>query len=198
MRMAISEVVAESARPVELIREGGTASAVDSLKSGRGLQVTDDFRAAFDDFYQTENDLLGKRLATEARARTLMVALVIASLVTAALATIASLAMNGAYIHKLREHSEGLAEETRVRKETRAMLFQTQKMESVGLLAGGIAYDFNSLMTIVIGNLDSVERRLGHVQSGDAAAINRPIAAALQGARPAASLTRRLLAFSSQ
>jgi hypothetical protein len=198
MRMAISEVVAESARPVELIREGGTASAVDSLKSGRGLQVTDDFRAAFDDFYQTENDLLGKRLATEARARTLMVALVIASLVTAALATIASLAMNGAYIHKLREHSEGLAEETRVRKETRAMLFQTQKMESVGLLAGGIAYDFNSLMTIVIGNLDSVERRLGHVQSGDAAAINRPIAAALQRARPAASLTRRLLAFSSQ
>jgi CHASE3 domain sensor protein len=59
------------------------------------LQVTDDFRAAFNDFYQAENDLLGKRLAAEARARSLMLALVIASLVTAALAAIASLAMNG-------------------------------------------------------------------------------------------------------
>jgi CHASE3 domain sensor protein len=55
------------------------------------LQVTDDFRAAFNDFYQAENDLLGKRLAAEARARSLMLALVIASLVTAALAAIASL-----------------------------------------------------------------------------------------------------------
>jgi C4-dicarboxylate-specific signal transduction histidine kinase len=89
-----------------------------------------------------------------------MLALVIASLVTAGLAAIASLAMNGAYIHDLREHSEALAEETRVRKETQAMLLQTQKMESVGLLAGGIAHDFNNLLTVVIGDLDSVERLL--------------------------------------
>jgi signal transduction histidine kinase len=106
--------------------------------------------------------------------------------------------MNGAYIHDLREHSEALAEETRVRWETQAMLLQIQKMESVGLLAGGIAHDFNNLMTVVIGNLDSVERRFGRVQSGDAAAISRPVAAALQGARRAASLTQRLLAFSRQ
>ena len=198
MRMAISEVMAESARPVELARKGDTAGAVDAVKSGRGLQVTDDFRAAFDDFYQAESDLLGKRLAAEAQARSLVLALVTASLVTAALAAIASLAMNGAYIHDLREHSMALAEETRVRKETQAMLLQTQKMESVGLLAGGIAHDFNNLMTVVIGNLNSVERRLGRVQSGDAAAISRPVAAALQGARRAASLTQRLLAFSRQ
>jgi CHASE3 domain sensor protein len=54
MRMAISEVMAESARPVGLARKGDTAAAVDAGKSGRGLQVTDDFRAPFDDFYQAE------------------------------------------------------------------------------------------------------------------------------------------------
>jgi signal transduction histidine kinase/ActR/RegA family two-component response regulator len=198
MRMAISEVMAESARPVELTRKGDTAGAVAVVKSGRGLQVTDDFRAAFDDFYQAENDLFGERLAAEARARKLMLALLIAGLATAAIAAIAALALNGAYIRDLRERSEALARETRERKEVQAILVQTQKMESIGLLAGGIAHDFNNLMTIVIGNLDSVERRLARFQTERGAAIGRPIAAALQGAKRAASLTQRLLAFSRQ
>ena len=69
--------------------------------------------------------------------------------------------MNGAYIRDLRERSEALAQETRERKEVQAILAQTQKIESIGLLAGGVAHDFNNLMTVVIGNLDSAERRLG-------------------------------------
>ena len=40
------------------------------------------------------------------------------------------------------------------------MLVQAQKMKSIGLLAGGVAHDFNNLMTVVMGNLNSVERRL--------------------------------------
>ena len=198
VRVAINEVMAESARPVELARKSDIAGAITVIKSGRGLQVMDDFHAAFDDLRQAENSLLGTRLDAEARARTLMLALVIASLVTAAIAAIAALAMNGAYIRDLREGSEALAQETRERKEAQAILVQTQKMESIGLLAGGIAHDFNNLMTIVIGNLDSAERRLGRFQLEGVTAIGRPIAAALQGARRAASLTQRLLAFSRQ
>jgi signal transduction histidine kinase/CheY-like chemotaxis protein len=198
IRMAISEVMAESARPVELARKGDIAGAVAIIKSGRGLQVMNNFRAAFDDVRQAENDLLGIRLAAEARARRLMLTLVIASLVTAAIAAVAALAMNGAYIRDLREQSEALARETRERKEAQAILVQTQKMESIGLLAGGVAHDFNNLMTIVIGNLDSAERRLARLQPEAAAPISRPIASALQGARRAALLTQRLLAFSRQ
>ena len=198
LRMAISAVMAESARPVELARKGDTAGAIEVIKSGRGIQVMDDFRVAFEDFYQAENGLLGARLAAERRARTVMLALVIASLVTAALAAIAALAMNGAYIRDLRERSEALAQETRERKEVQAILAQTQKMESIGLLAGGVAHDFNNLMTVVIGNLDSAERRLALAETVERSVIARPVAAALQGARRAASLTQRLLAFSRQ
>jgi signal transduction histidine kinase/CheY-like chemotaxis protein len=198
MRIAISQVMAESARPVELARKRNTGGAVDVIKSGRGIQVMADFRVAFEDFYLAENDLLGARLATEGRARTLMLALVIASLATAAMAAIAALALNGAYIRDLRERSDALAKETRERKEAQAILAQTQKMESIGQLAGGVAHDFNNLMTVVIGNLDSAERRIEQAEKVERAVIERPIAAALQGARRAASLTQRLLAFSRQ
>ncbi len=198
LRAAIDEVMAESARPVELARKGDAAGAVAVIKSGRGLRVMENLRAAFDEFHQAESELLRERFAAEARARSLMLGLVIAGLAIAASAAIGALAMNGAYIRELRERSEALTDETRVRKEAEAMLAQTQKMESVGLLAGGIAHDFNNLMTIVIGNLDSVERRLPRVPPETVAAIGRPIAAAMQGARRAASLTQRLLAFSRQ
>ena len=198
LRAAIDEVMAESARPVELARKGDAAGAVAVIKSGRGLRAMENLRVAFDEFHQAESELLRERFAAEARARSLMLGLVIAGLAIAASAAIGALAMNGAYIRDLRERSEALTDETRVRKEAEAMLAQTQKMESVGLLAGGIAHDFNNLMTIVIGNLDSVERRLPRVPPETVAAIGRPIAAAMQGARRAASLTQRLLAFSRQ
>jgi CheY-like chemotaxis protein len=55
------------------------------------------------------------------------------------------------------------------------------------------------MLTIIIGNLDTLQRRLkdaGQVASDLAAKLSRPIDMALQGARSAAELTRRLLAFS--
>ena len=113
-----------------------------------------------------ENDLLGKRQAAESAARAIMLGLVLVGLATAAAAALGALLMSGALIRELRERSEALAEETRVRKEAQAMLVQTQKMELIGLLAGGVAHDFNNLMTVVIGNLDSVERRLGTQRAG--------------------------------
>ena len=104
-----------------------------------------------------------------------MLALVVPSLVTVALAAIAALAMDGAYICDLRERSESLAQETRERKGAQAILVQTQKMESIGVRAGGVARDFNNLKTIVLGNLDSIERRLARFQPETVAAIGRLI-----------------------
>ncbi|TPE53293.1 response regulator [Amaricoccus solimangrovi] len=69
-------------------------------------------------------------------------------------------------------------------------LVQSQKMEMIGQLTGGVAHDFNNLLMAVLGNLDVLRRHLGH----DPKAA-RLIEGALQGAQRGASLTQRLLAF---
>ena len=73
-------------------------------------------------------------------------------------------------------------------------LRQAQKMEAVGQLTGGIAHDFNNMLAVVIGSLDLLGRRMG---DGDLRA-KRYVDAAAEGARRAATLTQRLLAFSRQ
>lgn len=73
-------------------------------------------------------------------------------------------------------------------------LRQSQKMEAVGQLTGGIAHDFNNMLAVVIASLNLLERRVGI----DDARAKQFIDAAIDGARRAASLTQRLLAFSRQ
>ncbi len=73
-------------------------------------------------------------------------------------------------------------------------LRQAQKMEAVGQLTGGIAHDFNNMLAVVLGSLDLLGRRL---EGGDAR-TRRYVDAAADGARRAATLTQRLLAFSRQ
>ena len=73
-------------------------------------------------------------------------------------------------------------------------LRQAQKMEAVGQLTGGIAHDFNNMLAVVIGSLDLLNRRIGVSD----ARSKRYVEAAADGARRAASLTQRLLAFSRQ
>ena len=198
MGLSIQDILTTTARTIELGRNGQFAEATASAMTGRGQQTLESFRAIVDEFNAAESDLLKKREAAEATARAIMLGMVLIILASAAGAALGALLLSGALIRELRQRTEALAEETRVRKDAQAILAQTQKMESIGQLAGGIAHDFNNLMTVVIGNLDSAERRLARGGPADASSIGRPIAAAMQGARRAASLTQRLLAFSRQ
>jgi len=72
----------------------------------------------------------------------------------------------------------------------REALFQSQKMESIGQLTGGVAHDFNNLLMVVIGSLEIVQRRM----KADPA-ISPFIENALKGARRGTVLTQRMLAF---
>ena len=84
------------------------------------------------------------------------------------------------------------------REKAEEALRQSQKMEAIGQLTGGVAHDFNNLLQIILGSLDRVKRRY---RSGDTspkaeADFHRMMDAAIQGAQRAAQLTQRMLAFS--
>jgi PAS domain S-box-containing protein len=70
-------------------------------------------------------------------------------------------------------------------------LRQSQKMEAIGLLAGGVAHDFNNLLTVIIGFAESA----GFTLEADHPA-NQDLAKVTEAARSAADLTSKLLAFS--
>ncbi|MDB5599532.1 MAG: hypothetical protein JWN71_1576 [Xanthobacteraceae bacterium] len=86
-----------------------------------------------------------------------------------------------------------LEQRTAALAQTEAQLRQAVKMEAVGQLTGGIAHDFNNLLGAISGSLELLERRLSE---GRTLNLNRYISAAQEGARRAATLTQRLLAFS--
>lgn len=97
---------------------------------------------------------------------------------------------------KVVQRTDLLVAEIKRREATETTLRQAQKMDSIGQLTGGIAHDFNNMLTVILGNLDTVQRRLKSLDN--AAVLTRPVEAAVQGARNAAKLTHRLLAFARQ
>jgi signal transduction histidine kinase/CheY-like chemotaxis protein len=88
-----------------------------------------------------------------------------------------------ARLASVRDVSERKALEDRLR--------HSAKMEAVGRLTAGIAHDFNNLLTVVLGNLENAQRQAAFAET----ALLRALENATHGARRAAGLTERLLAF---
>jgi PAS domain S-box-containing protein len=76
----------------------------------------------------------------------------------------------------------------RVRADER--LRESQRMEAIGQLTGGVAHDFNNLLQVIRGNLELLQRSVAGDERGQQRLKN-----ALYGAERAAQLTRQLLAF---
>ena len=69
-------------------------------------------------------------------------------------------------------------------------LLQSQKMEAIGRLTGGVAHDFNNLLMAITGSLELLRKRLPNDER-----LLRLVDNAMQGAQRGASLTQRMLAF---
>jgi signal transduction histidine kinase/ActR/RegA family two-component response regulator len=100
-------------------------------------------------------------------------------------------------ITQLRSLNETLeqrvAERSSELMEAQDRLRQSQKMEAVGQLTGGLAHDFNNLLAGISGSLELMQARL---QQGRINDVERYMAAAQGASKRAAALTHRLLAFS--
>lgn len=88
----------------------------------------------------------------------------------------------GCYVHAV-----DITEQRR----TQDALAQAQKMEAIGQLTGGLAHDFNNMLTVVMGNLQGLIEELG-----EHPAVDEYVQPAMAAAEGGAGLVRRLLAFS--
>ncbi|MES2294366.1 MAG: PAS domain S-box protein [Pseudomonadota bacterium] len=74
-------------------------------------------------------------------------------------------------------------------------LAQSQKMEALGQLTGGMAHDFNNMLAVITGAFQLCQRALGR---GEQDKAQEYIASGLDGAKRATDLIKRLLAFARQ
>jgi PAS domain S-box-containing protein len=89
-----------------------------------------------------------------------------------------------------KEGVQGIARDVTERRQLENMVRQSQKLEAIGRLSGGLAHDFNNLLCVISGHAEMLSERL------------KPASTALKSVNQikkatdsAASLTRQLLAF---
>jgi two-component system cell cycle sensor histidine kinase/response regulator CckA len=89
------------------------------------------------------------------------------------------------------ERVDGVASDITGQKRLEDQLRQSQKMEAVGLLTGGVAHDFNNILASILANSHFLIEDLGDQDPRRADALE-----IRESAQRAACLTRQLLAFS--
>jgi signal transduction histidine kinase/CheY-like chemotaxis protein len=92
--------------------------------------------------------------------------------------------------HALARANDRLMKEIRERERTQSALVQSQKMEAIGQLTGGLAHDFNNLLNVIMGSVDLIRRTSPDDR------VHRLASNAKQAVERGAKLTAQLLAFS--
>jgi two-component system, cell cycle sensor histidine kinase and response regulator CckA len=87
----------------------------------------------------------------------------------------------------------GIYRDITARVSLEGQLRQSQKMEAIGLLAGGVAHDFNNLLTVILGSAEHARSTLREDHPGYEDLTN-----IVKGARSAADLTQKLLLFAGR
>ena len=196
-RAKLDELGATIAR----FRMGARDEALAIVRGGTGRFYMDEARKIIDRMIKTEDRTQSDlRAHLESAARWLKIGVIGSGIMYFALAAFAALNSYGQMVKlvasrdALRASNQKLVEEAARREVLADQLRQSQKMEAIGQLTGGLAHDFNNMLSVIIGSLSLLSRRLarGEVDLG------RYIDTALEGANRAATLTHRLLAFSRQ
>jgi signal transduction histidine kinase len=182
----------ELSKSVALGQSGDVAGAIRNLRTNRGRDLMAEIRSESAALDSAEGRVVDARRTQLALQRKLLLLTIVLALITAIALSVFVAVEVRRYARALAAQNEALKREAAQRMQAEAQFRQAQKMEALGQLTGGIAHDFNNMLAIVVGNLDMMIRRLpGHDERIRAMAEN-----ALNGANKAATLTKRLLAFS--
>ena len=75
-------------------------------------------------------------------------------------------------------------------KKMKEMFHQSQKMESIGNLAGGVAHDYNNMLSVIIGYTEMALEKVNEQEP-----LHKDLMAVLEAAKRSSEITRQLLAF---
>lgn len=186
----------ERRQPAHPVHQAGHHGATKRLSktTNLGSNLTERIKDLGADFDRTELDMLRDRKTIAAMHRALLTtATLLVALLAGALGFVIVLKARS-YANDMRNKNQALREEIEQREAAELQLRQSQKMDALGQLTGGVAHDFNNMLAVIVGNLEMLIRRLPEKEGR-----NRTFAGnALAGAQRAAELTKRLLAFSRQ
>lgn len=183
---------------IDLAGRGRINEARLIVDSGAGKQTMDELRAIFERVERRETASLVEALAEDDRAgQRLQWVILFAGLLILGIGALLFVAVRGA-MHDLRvarDDAQGaharVVDEMGAREQAEAKVRQMQKMEAIGQITGGVAHDFNNMLAVIMSALHLAKRRMERGEKGAETFID----SAIDGARRAAVLTSRLLAF---
>jgi len=186
----------ELQRVLDTYNQNGLAAAQKIVRTNAGLDAMQNIESMLDGITATERELLAQRVnaAADEERKTergaLSSGLIVFVLMIAGVALALSAFRRARDLERERLHTEQqLNAELR---QAQAALAQTQKMEALGQLTGGVAHDFNNLLHVIRNALAILQRKL-RSEDGE---VQQYLQMAQRNTDRAASTTARLLAFS--
>lgn len=198
LRTLATGKIDEMALTIELRRRGRLNEALLIVNSDRGRQVMDELREILSAAEQREHAQMLKAMrAAETASARLRLVVVLAGLLLLGVGALLVMTVRNAMAELRASRDAAQAahqsqlDEIAARERAEAKVRQMQKMEAIGQITGGVAHDFNNMLAVILSALQLAKRRMDKGQEG----AEQFIESAIDGARRAAALTSRLLAF---
>jgi signal transduction histidine kinase len=201
LHKVMRDKLAELAATIDRKRAGDDAGALAIVRSSAGLSLMAQARDLVRLMQADQTAVLETRRVELDGARWRLRAIIVVAAILVALVALLTIwiawRQTAAVLRsrdELKLANARLIDEAMQREKLEETLRQSQKMEAIGQLTGGLAHDFNNMLAIITGSVDVAQRRLKRGET----AIEKYLDTAMEGASRAATLTHRLLAFSRQ
>ena len=198
LRRLIADKVKELRATLDAYKAGRSEEALTTVNNDSGQRMMDEIRRVAAAIEQQENVTLAARQSDSALFGTLLKVGAGAALALIGAIGVLLIVLNRRSFEELSAAHDRLVDTNREllkqigeRQQAESELRQSQKVQAIGQLTGGVAHDFNNMLGVIGGNLELMQRR---IKRGDYS-IERFMDAALKATERAASLTHRLLAF---